>query len=183
MIKGYEGKKTRLVPLDFDRHFENAFAWINDPECTQWIAGGDYPISRLAEKDWFEQRQRDGESAAFFAIETLEGEHIGFSSLIHIEPRHGTATSGSMIGIHEHRGKGNGSDAARVRAYYAFEVLNLRMIFSGYIEGNERSKRMQEAVGYGEWGRQYGALWKRGAYRDHVHTVLTRDRWRELSRV
>ncbi len=168
--------------MDFDRHFENALIWINDPDNSEWLVVGDYPISRLAEKDWFERCQREDESGAHFAIETLEGEHIGFSGLFRIEPRHGTAMSGSMIGAPQQRGKGYGSDAARVRAHYAFHVINLRMIFSSYLAGNERSRHMQEAVGYVEWGRQPKAIWKRGAYRDHVHTVLTRERWEELQR-
>lgn len=176
---GYDGVKTRLVPLDFDRHFENAFKWINDPEISEWLAVGDYPISRLAEKEWFEGRQKAEPNEATFAIETLDGRHVGISGLFDINHMHGTAKSGSMIG-REFWGKGYGSDAARVRAFYAFHVLGLRMIFSSYLGGNDRSRFMQDAVGYVEWGREPGSLWKRGAYRDHVHTVLTRERWLEM---
>ena len=54
---GWEGEKVRLVPLDFDRHFENCYRWINDPDTNEWLAVGDFPMSRLAEKEWFEARQ------------------------------------------------------------------------------------------------------------------------------
>jgi hypothetical protein len=32
-----------------------------------------------------------------------------------------------------------------------------------------------------EYGRIPSQFWKRGAYRDHILTLLTRERWMELS--
>ncbi|MCH7945197.1 MAG: hypothetical protein IIC73_04175 [Armatimonadetes bacterium] len=61
---GWEGEKVRIVPLDFDRHFENCYRWINDPEVNEWLAVGDLPMSRLAEKEWFEARQEYSEHLA-----------------------------------------------------------------------------------------------------------------------
>ena len=66
----------RLVALD-EKHFENALRWINDTEVNAWLAVGDYPISRLAERAWFDGIQRSGNDAAHFAIEVLgEGGHF-----------------------------------------------------------------------------------------------------------
>lgn len=177
---GIEGKKIRLVPLDYDRHFENALRWINDLDSTTWIGMQDMPISRLAEKDWFEARARAGNDEFMWAIETLNGGHIGFSNLFKVSYISGNAESGSMIGDASHRGKGLGTDAARVRAWFAFECLGLRTLYSAYIEGNEASARMQAAVGYEIWGRCPDAIWKRGQHRAMVHTYLTREKWLKL---
>lgn len=116
------------------------------------------------------------EREAVFAIETLSGEHVGYTGLYGIDPFNGTCGSGSMI-AKEHWGQGLGTDAAHVRAHFAFRVLNLRQIYSSYLEGNERSARMQRGVGYIEWGRQPEAIWNLGRYVDHIHTVLTRENW------
>lgn len=177
---GYEGKKVRLVPMDMDLHFENAYRWINDPEISAWLAVGHFPISRLAEKEWFEATQKLDPSRANFAIETLDGEHIGFSGLFRIDFQSSTAHSGSIIGNRNHWEKGLGSDAARLRAWYGFEILGLRTLYSDYLEGNVRSERMQAAAGYQIWGRQPDAVFKNGGHRALIHTVLTKARWEQL---
>ncbi len=180
MAFGWEGKKTRLVPLDYDRHFENCYRWINDPSVSEWLAVGDHPMGRIAEKEWFDQAQKPSDTAVQFAIETLEGRHIGNSGLFQMNLKHGITMSGSLIGETADRGKGLGTDSAITRAHYAFHVLGLRMMFSEYFVGNTGSERMQMKVGYTECGRKPQAFWKRGAYRDMVSTVLTRERFYEL---
>ena len=175
MAYGYEGEKVRLVPLDFDRHFANLVRWINDPVVTEWLLVGDYPITAPSEKEWFDEASRTKPGEVHFAIETLDGLHLGTSGLVNVDYRQGTATSGSFIGSPDEWGKGYGTDAAKVRAYYAFEVMGLRMLYSGYLEGNVKSARMQEKAGYQIWGVQPKSHWKRGAFRDHVHTYLERS--------
>ena len=174
MAFGWEGKMVRLVPMDFDRHYENAYRWINDPEISHFLAVGDLPISRLAEKEWFEARQRGSEREVSFAIETLAGDHIGFSGIFNIDYRDGVGYTGTLISP-EFWGKGYGTDAARVRTRYAFEVLNLRLLLSEFYEGNERSMKMQHAAGYREYGRIPKRHWKRGQYRDAILTYCDRD--------
>jgi RimJ/RimL family protein N-acetyltransferase len=174
---GWEGVKVRLVPLDIERHFDNALRWVNDPEVTQGLLIGDMPLTRLDEKEWFEKAMRTGGEDLFFAVETRDGRHIGFSGLHKIEWRHGVAISGTFIGEAADRGKGFGSDAAVVRARYAFEVLNLRLLMSGVLEGNDASVKMLAKAGYRECGRIPKRFWKRGAFRDEVLMVLERERW------
>jgi len=181
MAFGYLGKKVRLVPYERTKHMDNAYRWINDEKISEWLGLGDYPVSLLSEAQWFDDCEKGSPTRADFAIETLDGEHIGFSNLFKMDLQSRTAHSGSLIGATEHWGKGYGSDAARVRARYAFERLNMRILFSSYLDGNTKSANMQAAAGYLEWGRMPLANWKCGAYRDHIHTYLTRERWEELN--
>jgi len=180
MAHGWEGEKVRLVPIDMDRHLENYLVWLNDPEVTQWLLIGDFPLSRMAEREWIERAERGSDREVHFAIETLDGLHIGTSGIHDISWRHGTAQTGTVIGAKEMWGKGLGTDAARVRARYAFEVMGLRLLTSSVIDGNERSLRMQQAAGYEVVGRIPGRFWKRGAFRDEILTCLTRERWVSL---
>jgi RimJ/RimL family protein N-acetyltransferase len=180
MSFGWEGELVRLVPLEKERHLDNFVRWINDPEVTEWLLKGDFPMSRLAEESWFDAAAKGGGEHIVFAIELLDGTHIGSSGIHFIDFRHGAAKTGSLIGAKEHWGKGCGTDAARVRARYCFDVLGLRLLTSGYLDGNERSVRMQQKTGYVECGRIPKRYWKRGAYRDLVMTFLDRERWRSL---
>jgi RimJ/RimL family protein N-acetyltransferase len=110
-----------------------------------------------------------------FAVETLEdGRHIGIAGLHRIEYRHGVALTGTIIGAQEFRGRGYGTDTARVRTRYAFEALGLRMLMSEVFTDNAASLRMLERAGYREVGRIPRRHWKRGAFRDVVLMVAER---------
>jgi RimJ/RimL family protein N-acetyltransferase len=174
---GWEGKLTRLVPLDEEKHFENYLRWLNDPEVTEWLLVGDLPLTRLAEREWFDRASRNSGDDIVFAIETLDGRHLGSSGVHQIDHRHGVALTGSFIGDKELWGQGYGGDAARVRARYCFEVLGLRLIHTAYLEGNERSRRMSESLGFREYGRFPKRYWKRGQYRDEILLALDRETW------
>ena len=54
MVKGWEGEKIRLVPMERQRHLDNAVTWINDPEVTRWTIVGDMPVTKVAEHEFFE---------------------------------------------------------------------------------------------------------------------------------
>lgn len=177
---GWEGKLTRLVPLDKDKHFDNCVAWMNDPEVTAWLLVGDFPLTKLAEAEWFDARSKFSDTEIVFAIETLDGEHIGTSGVHGIDYRNGVAVTGSLIGRTDLWGKGYGTDAAIVRARWAFEVAGLRRLFSAVIDGNERSLGMQRKAGYEVCGRLPQKLWKRGAYRDEILTTLSKEKFLEL---
>ena len=177
MAIGWAGEKVRLVPLDRSRHLNNAISWLNDPDVTEWTLIGDFPIGRLAEAEFFERAERaDAWSATdvTLAMETLEGEHIGFSGVHKIDWRNGCGTTGTVIGRQELWGHGLGTDAARVRTRYAFEVLGLRLLLSEVLEGNAASILMLERVGYVQVGRIPHRHFKRGAYRDALLFALER---------
>jgi RimJ/RimL family protein N-acetyltransferase len=177
MSHGWEGEKVRLVPLDKARHLENALLWINDPEVTAWTLVGDTPLARLAEEEFFDRATRAhpaGESDVHFAVETLGGEHIGFSGLHRIDWRNGFAMTGTILGRRDLWRQGYGSDAARVRTDYAFEVLGLRLLISEVMAENVGSLRMLKNAGYREAGRLPKRYWKRGAFRDVILLVLER---------
>jgi len=174
---GWQGETTRLVPLDRGRHLVNAITWLNDPEVTRWTETGDLPITRLAEEEYFRKAEEGQDTAVAFAVETLDGDHVGFSGLQRIDHRPGTAYSGSLIGRRDLWGRGLGTDAARVRSQFAFDVLNLRLVLSEVMADNTASLVMLGRAGYDEMGRIPGRYWKRGAFRDQVILGLRRERW------
>lgn len=178
MAFGLNGERVRLVPLDEARHLENYYQWLNDYELTDGIIVKP-PITMPMEKDFFANfGQAKGHT--IFAIELLDGTHIGSSGVHNINNPIGTANTGSFIGTKELWGKGYATEANRLRAWYCFHVLGLRVIYSEYLDGNSASKRMQEKVGYLPCGVRPAKYWYRGRYRDEHLTFLTRERWLEL---
>lgn len=172
---GWEGEKVRLVPLDKDRHFENCVQWINDPDVTAWTLIGDFPLTRLAEEDYFNNAMSADAKDVNFAVETLDGEHIGMTGITQIDYRHGVGTTGSLIGRKDLWGQGYGTDSIRVRMRYAFDVLGLRMLLSVIMSDNVGSLKAVQKCGYREVGRIPRRFWKRGAYRDAVILIAERE--------
>lgn len=177
MSFGWEGQKVRLVPLDKGRHFENCVRWLNDPEVTRWTLVGDFPLTRVAEEEFFDRVMRENNTDVVLAIETLEDEHIGVSGLHQISFRHGTAITGTLIGRRKLWGRGYGSDAIQVRTRYAFEVVGLRLLLSEVMADNQASIKALAKSGYREMGRIPQRWWKRGVHRDVVLMALARDDW------
>jgi RimJ/RimL family protein N-acetyltransferase len=179
MAFGWEGTKVRLVPLEKERHFDNCVRWLNDPQVTAWTLVGDFPLTRLAEQEFFDRVARSNDTDIAFAIETLgeEQEHIGVAGIHNISLRHGVGTIGLIIGRPTLWNRGLGSDAIAVLARYAFQVLGLRLLLSEAIEGNIGSVRAQQKCAFQEVGRLPGRYWKRGAYRDSIQFALTREYW------
>jgi RimJ/RimL family protein N-acetyltransferase len=171
---GWEGEKTRLVPLERDKHFENALLWFNDAEVTAWTVLGDLPVGRLYEEEYFQKMTGATPNDAPFAIETLDaGEHIGFAAIHQIDWRDRIGYTGTIIGRRDLWGQGYATDVARTR--YAFEVLNLRLLVSRVLADNVGSLTMLARAGYREVGRIPRYHWKRGAYRDLVLLATERE--------
>jgi RimJ/RimL family protein N-acetyltransferase len=168
---GWEGEKVRLVPLDRDKHLANALKWFNDPEVTQWLETGDWPLTRGAEEEFFRAAERQDRASVQFAVESLQGEHVGFSGLRSIDWQSRVAVSGSVIGRRDLWGRGLGTDSVMVRNRYAFDVLGLRLLIATVIADNSASLAMLTKAGYLEVGRVPERYWKRGAYRDQILLV------------
>ena len=177
MAHGWEGEKVRLVPLDKEKHLQNALAWLNDPEVTRWLLMGDFPLAQLEEEQFFEKMTGKNREHAMFAIETLNAEHIGFTGIHAIDWRQGIAGTGTVIGRKDLWGKGYGTDAARIRTRYAFDVLGLRLLRSEAFAENDVSISMLKKAGYVEAGRIPKLYWKRGEYRDILVFYCDRESW------
>ena len=175
---GWEGQKVRLIPLEREKHFDNAIRWLNDPDVTQWTLVGDFPLTRLAEEEFFQRVAKQNDTDIAFAIETPEEEHIGFSGIHQLSFRHGTAVTGTIIGRKPLWGHGYGSDAIAVRTRYAFEVLGLRLLMSEVMAENTASYRALLKNGYHETARIPQRYWKRGAYRDVIQMLIAREEWK-----
>jgi RimJ/RimL family protein N-acetyltransferase len=175
MAYGWEGEKVRLVPLDKEKHLANALAWLNDPGVTEWTLVGDTPITRLAEEEFFDRALRGDVAEVTFAVETLAGEHVGFTGFHTIDRAHGVGSTGAIIGRKELWNQGLGTDIVAVRTRYAFEVLGLRLLLSEVMDGNTASERMLIRNGYRGVGRIPRRYFKRGCFRDAILFALERS--------
>ena len=88
---------------------------------------------------------------SFAVIERATGALVGAMALKHPEISEmagpGEAELGYWIGV-PYWGRGYATEAALAAMAYGFDELGLSAIWAGYYEGNERSRRVQEKLGF-----------------------------------
>ncbi len=78
-------------------------------------------------------------------------------------------------------GQGLIPEAARELLRYAFEMLGMRAVWCGYYEGNEKSKRVQEKLGFQYRYTTHGLDVKLMNERRTGHTnLMTKERWQKV---
>jgi RimJ/RimL family protein N-acetyltransferase len=172
----WEGAKIRLVPMCVEKHCDNYVEWMNGDGVGDWMIMSELPTTWHEMKVWLEKRGSI-KNEARFAIETLDGRHVGSASLQQIDWFNRTAISGLFIGPTAERGKGYGLDAAMVRSKYAFEVLGLRMIYSEVLADNVAIISLLEKIGYKKCGCKPAFIWKRGEFKDVTILALSKEDW------
>ena len=164
------GKKTRLRRIERE-DIPTFVRWFNDPEVRTFLLVNS-PISHAQEEKWFERKLEEKDSE-LFAIETLDGTHIGNIGLHDINWTHRQAEMGIVIGEKEYWSRGFGSDAIRTLLTFAFDEMNLHRIFLKVYEDNERAIRSYKKCGFRLEGTLREAIFRKGTYYDeHIMGIL-----------
>jgi RimJ/RimL family protein N-acetyltransferase len=169
------GKKSVLCPLDKEMHLRNCYRWMNDSELNCFLAIF-LPQTKPKEEEWFDKANKDDKSIVF-AIETLDGRHIGMIGLHNINWKDRTAMTGTVIGEKELWGKGYGTDAKMLLLYFAFNTLGLEKICSETFEFNERSKNYSLKCGYVIEGKKRKQMFSNGKRWDVIVLGVLREEW------
>lgn len=88
----------------------------------------------------------------FAIVLRKDDELIGRNELDFLDLVHRSAETGTELFRPEHRGKGYGTEAKHLLLSYAFDVLNLHMVWSTVWEENPRSRAALLKQGYREAG-------------------------------
>lgn len=101
--------------------------WNNDFATTRTLARSE-PTTIDAMTAAFDAASHAGNAVDFTIYERASGEPIGATYLHDIDFRNGTAEFGIVIGEAHARGKGYGTETARLMLDYAFTVLGLQNV-------------------------------------------------------
>ena len=167
MIPGERTQLRRIERTDIPTFVR----WFSDPAVREFLLIN-RPISLVEEESWFEAQLRD-QSSEIFAIETLDGTHIGNIGLHDINWVHRRAEMGIVIGEKEYWGRGFGSDAICALLAFAFNEMNLHRIYLQVYEDNERAIQAYKKCGFKLEGTLREAIFRKGTYYDeHIMAVL-----------
>lgn len=87
-----------------------------------------------------------------FAIETLDGKHIGNCIYYDINESKGEAELGIIIGNRNYRDKGYGTDAVTTLVNHIFRQTNLKRIYLKTLDWNTRAQKCFKKCGFTEYG-------------------------------
>jgi len=167
------GEKVRLRAIERE-DIPRFLKWLNDPGVRHYLSMY-LPLSRAQAEEWFE-RQLKNERARVFAIETMEGEHIGNIGLHDISWKDRCAELGIFIGESDFWGQGYGTDAIRTLLRLAFQEMGLHRVSLRVFDFNPRAIRCYQKCGFRQEGCLREAHFTEGRYHDVlIMSVLDRE--------
>ncbi len=150
------------------------YAWQTDPELTGLDASS--PLTMKFTQyllDYADELGRNGQTKHQFAIDILDGEHIGNCAYFGINGEKGEAEIGVMIGNRGYWDMGYGADAVTVMVNHIFLTTKLSRIFLKTLDSNRRAQRCFSKCGF----TVCGELIKNG--HSFVLMELYRYRWQQ----
>ncbi len=141
----------------------------------------EYPPTVSASKEFSVQIAdcKNMYSRTYFAIETLEGIHVGRINILQDDFINGTFEIATKIAS-EHRGKGYGSSAMQILLKFGFIEKRLNKYVGSVIEGNEGSIKMHEKLGCKQEGVLRQSIYTNGKYCDEIMFGLLKEEYLKM---
>jgi RimJ/RimL family protein N-acetyltransferase len=146
------GSKTVLRPKQLDDAF-NDYQWRKDHELCRLDAT--YPILSTFEEFYklYVEQTCQSDKALRFAIETLEGKHIGNCSCFNIDMNQSETEIGIMIADRDYWNQGYGADALETAITYIFSATTITRIHLKTLKWNIRAQKCFEKCGFSPCGQ------------------------------
>ena len=152
----------------------NDHIWQSDAKLARLDASSPLTISfaqYLLEYTW--ELQFSPTSRHRFAVETLDGKHIGNCSYYDINEAKDETQLGILIGNRDYWDKGYGADTVTTLVNYLFQQANLNRIYLKTLDSNIRAQRCFQKCGF----TPYGCLTRDGY--NFVLMELHHKQWQE----
>lgn len=130
------------------------YIWQTDPELAQLDAVPTLTISfakYLLDYTW--ELRLPSLTICRFAVESLDGKHIGNCSYYNINEAKGEAELGIMIGDRDYWDKSYGTDTVRALINHIFQETKLNRVYLKTLESNTRAQKCFKKCGFTPYGR------------------------------
>ena len=177
-----EGKRIILRSWE-DKDVADLVEGLNNINVSKWMASVPFPYTEDDAISFINHTKTLDESKKLALAIVLKenGKVIGGTEITNIDKVNGTAGGGIWLNENYQR-NGYDTEAFATRIRYAFDVLGLRRIENGFYPGNDKSKRMQEKLGYKEEGvrRKKFYCMATGEYMDECVTGLLKEEFIDI---
>lgn len=145
-------KRINLRPRRLS-HALNSYAWQRDPELARLDASPPLTMSFASFLGAFlDELRHPSDTRLNFAIETLEGKHIGNCSYYEINRKKSEAQAGIMIGDRAYWDKGYGAETITALVEIIFRETELDRVYLKTLVDNIRAQKCFMKCGFAACG-------------------------------
>ena len=125
------------------------YIWRTDPELA-WLDAAPLLTTTFSTylSDYADELRYPSPTRHRFAVETLEGKHIGNCSYYNIDETEAEAELGIMIGNRDYWDMGYGTDTVTTLISYIFHQTNLKRIYLKTLDSNIRAQKCFKKCGF-----------------------------------
>jgi len=127
----------------------NDYTWQADPELARLDAA---PLLTTTFSqyllDYANDLHHSSPTRYRFAVETLDGKHIGNCGCYNVDKPKSEAELGVMIGNRDYWDKGYGTDAVITLVGYIFQQTNLKRIYLQTLDSNTQAQKCFQKCGF-----------------------------------
>ena len=153
-------------------------AWRNNPKVVEHFIYR-APLTREGHLNWFHNRVQTGQVAQFMIMVGDEKKEVGSVYLRDIDKNNRKCEYGIFIGEDTERGKGAGTEAAKLAINYAFNELDLNRVYLRVFATNTRAIKSYEKAGFRFEGRFRDDVIIDGEAYDIVFMGILKEDWQK----
>jgi RimJ/RimL family protein N-acetyltransferase len=120
----------------------NDYTWQTDPELA-WLDAA--PVVTMSFEDYLSayasELRYSSPTRRSFAVDTLDGKHIGNCVYYNLDEKKGQAELGIMIGNRDYWYKGYGTDIINTLINHIFDQTNLKRLYLKTLDSNIRAQK------------------------------------------
>ena len=140
------GEKLTLRPIT-DADTDDIVRWRNDPEVWRYFLFRE-PFTPAMHRAWLQNKVMTGKVIQYIIVERESGESVGSVYFRDVDEKNESAEYGIFIGEPRARGRGLGTETARLFTRFGLDVLRLHRISLKVLGGNEIARRSYEKAGF-----------------------------------
>lgn len=161
-----EGRQVVLRPItEADTH--HIVTWRNTPSVVQNFIFRE-PFTEEMHRHWLATKVASGQVVQYIIEEKETGRPVGSVYFRDVDPQNHSAEYGIFIGEADARGKGYGTETARLFTEFGFAKLGLHRISLRLLAENQSARRSYEKAGFVQEGIFHDMVLLDGRYRDIV---------------
>lgn len=172
-LRDITGTKVYLRPIQLS-DTSNIVRWRNMPHVSHNFIFQE-PFTPEMHTRWMETKVFSGEVIQYIIKDLESGQDVGSVYLRDINWVHRTAEYGIFIGEDSARGKGIGSETARLFTQYGLQELKLHRIMLRVLGHNIQAIRSYEKAGFVQEGIARSMVFLNGSYQDVVFMAILND--------
>ena len=161
-----EGEKVFLRNIEA-KDTDNILKWRNSDAVRQKFLDQNY-FTRESHMKWLREKVETGKTAQFIIYVKQENFPVGSVFLRDIDYNNRKAEYGIFIGEESARGRGVGTDAAKLIIKYGFEALKLHKIFLRVLADNVNAVKSYKKAGFIQEAYLKDEVMLNGEYRDII---------------